>query len=227
MSTPAGWYPVENYERYWDGSAWTEQTRGDGSPAEAKAPGRFKGLASSAAANLTGKGEFPANAVWSEVGKPMSGIGAGRYWMDATYLYFEKGTLRTDSQQVPIAQVMDVDVAQTMTQKARSVFNVTVRINRGDRVEVVVMEDIPSGREAQRRINDAAHRARAAMTAVQNTSTVQYVGGVPIAPTPTTAVAEPVADPIAQLEKLAALRDGGILTEEEFAAKKAEILSRM
>ena len=25
--TPAGWYPSEGGERYWDGSAWTEQTR--------------------------------------------------------------------------------------------------------------------------------------------------------------------------------------------------------
>src|SRR5947208_603743 len=25
--TPAGWYPSEGGERYWNGSAWTEQTR--------------------------------------------------------------------------------------------------------------------------------------------------------------------------------------------------------
>jgi hypothetical protein len=40
-------------------------------------------------------------------------------------------------------------------------------------------------------------------------------------------VAAPAADTndqLAQLEKLAALKDQGILTEEEFAAKKAQIL---
>jgi hypothetical protein len=32
--TPAGWYPGENgQERYWDGSAWTDQTRPSGAPA--------------------------------------------------------------------------------------------------------------------------------------------------------------------------------------------------
>jgi Short C-terminal domain len=36
---------------------------------------------------------------------------------------------------------------------------------------------------------------------------------------------EAAADPIAQLKQLAELKDQGILTEEEFAAQKAKILS--
>jgi len=36
--------------------------------------------------------------------------------------------------------------------------------------------------------------------------------------------AAPAADPIQQLKDLAALKDQGILTEEEFAAQKAKIL---
>ena len=43
----------------------------------------------------------------------------------------------------------------------------------------------------------------------------------PAAPAP----AAPEADPVAQLKELAALKDQGILTEEEFAAQKAKILS--
>ena len=42
------------------------------------------------------------------------------------------------------------------------------------------------------------------------------------APPPAPADAAP--DPIAQLKELAALKDQGILTEEEFAAQKAKIL---
>jgi Short C-terminal domain len=45
------------------------------------------------------------------------------------------------------------------------------------------------------------------------------------APAPAPAPAAPQADPIAQLKELAALKDQGILTEEEFAAQKAKILS--
>jgi hypothetical protein len=45
-------------------------------------------------------------------------------------------------------------------------------------------------------------------------------------PPPAAPAAQPAADPTAQLQQLASLRDAGILTEEEFAAKKAEILAR-
>jgi hypothetical protein len=44
-------------------------------------------------------------------------------------------------------------------------------------------------------------------------------------PAPAAAPAPPpAADPIAQLKELAALKDQGILTEEEFAAQKAKLL---
>lgn len=53
----------------------------------------------------------------------------------------------------------------------------------------------------------------------------------PAAPYAEPAVAAPAAPPagaadplVAQLQQLAALRDQGILTEEEFAAKKAQVL---
>lgn len=229
--SPAGWHPDHDdpaLERYWDGAQWTEERR----PAAGAKTGALRDAAAGVASRFTATPDLPAGTVWSAVGKPVTGIGAGRYRMDASYLYFEKGTLRTDSQQVPIAQVVDVDVKQTMTQKARSVFTVLVKINRGAQVEVVTMDDIPDGREAQRTINDAAHKARAAYQQAQNT--VHYHGqhpaaAAPVAPAvpPAAAPAEAAADPIAQLEKLGSLRDAGILTEEEFAAKKAEILSRM
>jgi hypothetical protein len=38
------------------------------------------------------------------------------------------------------------------------------------------------------------------------------------------AAAAPAADPIAQLKELAALREQGALTDEEFAAQKAKLL---
>jgi len=47
------------------------------------------------------------------------------------------------------------------------------------------------------------------------------------APEPEQANRTPDADIVKQIEQLAALRDAGHLTEDEFAAKKAELLSRM
>jgi len=47
-------------------------------------------------------------------------------------------------------------------------------------------------------------------------------------PAPVEAPSDPAeSDPVARLTQLASLKDQGILTEEEFAAKKAEILSEM
>jgi hypothetical protein len=37
----------------------------------------------------------------------------------------------------------------------------------------------------------------------------------------------PQADPIDQLKRLAELRDAGVLSDEEFETKKAELLARM
>ncbi|MCA1737125.1 MAG: PH domain-containing protein, partial [Actinobacteria bacterium] len=76
-------------------------------------------------------------------------MGAGRFWITPQFIFFERGTLRTDSQQVPVSNVMDVDVTQTLTQKARGVFTLRAHIDRGGRQEIVSMEDIPTGREAQ------------------------------------------------------------------------------
>jgi hypothetical protein len=46
----------------------------------------------------------------------------------------------------------------------------------------------------------------------------------PAPPPPPAPAATPAPDPIEQLKQLAALKDQGILTDQEFAAQKAKIL---
>ncbi|KAB2977275.1 SHOCT domain-containing protein [Streptomyces sp. SS1-1] len=48
----------------------------------------------------------------------------------------------------------------------------------------------------------------------------------PSAPAPASAP-QPTTTPVEQLRQLAELRDAGILSDEEFTTKKAEILARM
>lgn len=220
-----GWYPTgDGRTGYWDGKEWTEFRQPE--PAKLDA---MKEAASRAAGRFSTSGaEFPPDTVWSAVGIPITGIGAGRYWMDSRHLYFERGVLSTDAQQVPLHQVMDVDVRQTMTQKARGVFRVIVHVNRGHMMEHVFMDDIREGREAQRVINEAAHHERLRLQQAQNT--MRYQGtGYPLQPAAADESERPApnADPIEQLERLGKLRDAGVVTDEEFAAKKAEILSRL
>jgi hypothetical protein len=58
----------------------------------------------------------------------------------------------------------------------------------------------------------------------QRWSQQEYAEPEPTYAQPAPAPAAPAADPIQQLKDLAALKDQGILTDEEFAAQKAKIL---
>ena len=71
-----------------------------------------------------------ADTIWSAQSQTLASAATGgkavkgRYRLTHEMLYFERGTLRTDAQQVPIVHVLDVDVKQSMTQKARGVGDV-------------------------------------------------------------------------------------------------------
>lgn len=70
-------------------------------------------------------------------------------------------------------------------------------------------------------VSNNVSRRQANRWAEQEPTPQQYQQAPP-APAPAPA---PAADPIAQLKELGSLRDQGILTEEEFAAQKAKLLS--
>lgn len=216
-NTPPGWHPAPDQPgqlRYWDGASWTEHY----APADPPAP--------------TNESQTPDGlpTLWESKGKPISGVGGGRYRLTAHYLYFERGTLRTDSQQVPVSQLLDVDVRQSMAQKARGVGTMLVHINRGTSTETVQIVDVPNFREGQHAVNQAAAEARAALQRAQNT--MRYEGSMQPQAAPQVPAAAPVAAPsqpdlMGQLEQLGKLRDAGVLSEDEFTSKKAEILSRI
>lgn len=227
-NSPApGWYPSEGRLRWWDGRRWTEHTQ----PLPAAGPG---------VPDATPAATLPADTLWHAVGKPLTGIGAGRYRLTDRYLYFEKGTLRTSAEQVPIGNVTDVDLSQSMAQKARGVGTITVHYQTGSGVGSVELEDIPNFREGVHAINSAAQARREELQVRANTQTFHYQGGglPPHAapgyggqPAPAAAPAAPAApssdEVLAQLEKLGKLRDAGIVTPAEFDAKKAELLARL
>jgi hypothetical protein len=153
--------------------------------------------------------------------------------MNQEYLFFEKGTLRTDSQQIPLAMIVDVDARQTMTQKARSVGSVFVHVQRSNGAhEVAILDDLPDFRDAVARINDASRQARYHAHTILNTQHINYHGTPQSAPAthipPQSAPTRPPADEIfAQIERLGDLRDKGFITGEDFEQKKAELLARL
>lgn len=231
-SPAAGWYPVDDgRQRYWDGQRWTDHFHDPAGRTPSHAHTAAHAAKTVAARVVATEVQSPGDTIWAAVGRPLTRVGAGRYRLSAHYLFFETGTLRTDSQQVPISAVVDVDVQQSISQKARNVYTVIVHVQRSRGIEVVRMEDIPEGREAMRIINEAAHSARLAIQRQANTMRYEgqagYRSEAAAGPARSASSTPAATDGIAQLKQLAELRDAGIVSDQEFAAKKAEILARM
>ena len=236
---PAGWYPVEDGRlRYWDGAIWTEHFAAGRATVEGTRDSNpiTQRLRAVVATPVL---EDP-DAIWQGVGKPITGLGAGRYRLTRHYLFLEKGVVSTNGQQVPIAAVLDVDVKQSMAQKARGVGTLTVHIQRQRGIELVHLEDLDGFRDVQVLINETAHAARLDIQRHNNTHRHENTHlvarldsvdrGADSTPKELATQAEEGAarpDPIEQLKELGSLREMGVLTQEEFAAKKAEILSRI
>lgn len=164
--------------------------------------------------------------IWVAVGKPLTGVGGVKVRLSPEYLFFEKGTLRNDAQQVPVVAITDVDAAQSMTQRARGVGTIRVHVMRpaGQR-ETVLLEDIPDHRQGVDQINATARSARQAEQRMRNTQHVNYAQP---APPPSAAPVKPSSDEIfTQLERLGELRDKGFISSDDFEAKKAELLARL
>ena len=220
---------------------WTDQVRdrpprrGSGKELVARAPAELD------AATSDGEHADPAtepmdpDALWQVRGRPMTGIAPGRYKITNRYLYFESGALRTDAQQVPISNVVDVDVRQSATQKYRKVADILVHVAGPRGTQTVKMADVPNFREGLQLINDAVHEARLKAEKRAATTRHEYVHdhgtGQPSAydagkVAPSTA-GNDAEDPLVRLERLGELRGKGLLTDDEFAEMKAQILSQM
>lgn len=171
--------------------------------------------------------------VWVSIGKPLTGMGAVKVRVNRQYLFYERGTLRTDAQQIPLAYVVDVDASQSMQQKVRGVGSIKVHVSRPGGAETVLLEDLPDYRDGVRAINDMSRQARMGEQRAANTQHVNYQGQPQQPPLPPqqaapTQPAKPSADEIfSQLERLGEMKDKGWVSEEEFAAKKSELLARL
>lgn len=239
----AAWYPDpsgRHQHRYWDGAAWTDHV-GDGGaqssdpvdeplppPAEDEAAGesaagrlggRLKSLASTAAgraqAELDRRRAADApTAADAATGGPVPIFScksheAGRnstitLWPDRIERVQDHrlGSLsraKQDTEVIPVRAISSVQAKKD----GLAYTKVTVYAS-GNNVEFRV-----GHAEAQR---------------LKDEITKMVLAGHDPAPAPVAPVAP---DPMDQLRKLGELRDAGILSDAEFAAKKAEILERM
>lgn len=86
------------------------------------------------------------------------------YRLTTHYLYFETGGIGlTKQEQVPLINVQDVDVSQTLLQKRQRIGNVLVHIVRpGGHREIAVLDSILAPSQVRDLINHTVHQVRIA-----------------------------------------------------------------
>lgn len=166
------------------------------------------------------------------VSTAVGGRGAARYRLTPWYLYWETGYLTTNGQQVPLFMVFDVDIRQSITQKARGVGDVVIQAGQYS----CTITSIRAPQQFRDVLMRTVHQAVAHHRSQTNTSTHLIANLPPPQPIAPPAPTRPIesaptrtsSDEIfAQLRQLGELRDAGIVTPEEFEAKKAELLARL
>jgi hypothetical protein len=249
----AGWYDDGSGRlRWWDGHQWTEHFHTPGvDPSKALAtaqatpvstaarlPDRAAGLLQNASAGRLADAAaaeiLPEGTLWAARGQRLSGLSGGRYRLTNEILYFESGTLSLKGQQIATHEIVDVDVSQTMTQKARGLGDIVLTAHRITGAERVVLSDIADFRNGAEIINTVvrdAKRARAEYDVMSKTQRVQtemhYSGNTPVIGGVAAAASAPAAqrtDLVTEIRKLAELHADGVLDDDEFAAAKRKLL---
>ncbi|MBS3177780.1 MULTISPECIES: PH domain-containing protein [unclassified Pseudoclavibacter] len=165
--------------------------------------------------------------IWEGSSKTMTGVGGGRYRLTRYYLHFERGMLSTNGQQIGVERITDVDVRQSMAQKARGVSDLVVHTD----AESVILESIPDVREVQQLINEVARARKHELQRRQRLLQQPVYAHPPAysapsaAPAPATPAAQTAGpDLIDRLQQLTDLHLAGALTDEEFSAAKKQAL---
>ena len=166
--------------------------------------------------------------------KARSRITKDRVWIDT-------GLLGTRTESVPLWSVKDMDVRQAVWQRGKDIGDVVLSLEdpsygstatgmfdldgmseSGTTSGQVVLDDVEDPYAVVELLTPLISEARSKKTMERQSTYVHQmtppVGAVPSQPTASVDVAE-------QLRKLAALRDEGILSDEEFAAQKVRLLN--
>lgn len=226
-----GWRPgpKPGMERYWDGKRWT-QVRKAQDESDQSGHDKF----------VVGMQPTSQVTIWEGNKRDLTNAATGGAVVGASYrvtedaLYFQTGVVSTRAELIPLWAVLDIDVHQGITQKARGVGDLIVRLdvdhfrygqNR------VVLESIEQPFEVRSIISTAANAQRKMMLEhLHNLEIERRRAGatafhVPGAASPSSVPQGPSQDQVLeQLKTLAELKTAGVLTDEEFAAQKARIL---
>jgi len=236
--------------RYHDGNSWTEHVADKGVQSSDPMPdtgatagaGGSLGGSSPAAHAVHSMQPTSEVVVWQGERRNLTHAASSGKMVSAKYrltedgLYFEQGLLSSSEEIIPLWAIVDVDVHQSMTQKARGVGNCVVHLdtqgfNYGQ--SRVVLESVDNPKQVRDTLARYANARRSEMLEYQHSREVhkRQAGATAIHMAGGAAPSQPEGSPPAastslaeELRELAELRDAGILTDEEFATQKARIL---
>lgn len=199
--------------------------------------------------------EDPNTIWWGEskgAGTSATGMSKARYRITKDRLSIDTGLLGVRSEQVPLWAVKDIDVRQSLLYRGQDVGDVILQLEdpaygvdpsgamsmsgmseAGTTSGEVLLDNIEGPYRVQELLMPLVSEARAKKLRERQTQYLNVnpgygaamAGMAPPAPPAPPPAAGPPVDLSDQLRKLAALRDDGVLSEEEFAAQKARLLS--
>ena len=172
--------------------------------------------------------QMSSELLWEGETKDLTSAATGgkvvkkRYRITSEYIYEDAGILGSREEQIPLWAVRDIDVKQSIIQKARNVGDVKVRVEPNEYTgkKEITLESIETPKEVRNLLNDHSRIARELRLKQQQS--VNYVGGAPVMGVSASAVGGD--DPIEKLTKLGALLKGGLISQEEFDAQKMKLL---
>ena len=182
-----------------------------------------------------------------------TGMSKAYYRVTKDRVWIESGLFGVSSQNVPLWSVKDIDVRQSMVQRGKDVGDVVLVLedpsygvatggtfdvhgasgDLGTTSGTVVLDNIEGPYHLRDLMIPLVSDARRKKLVERQTQYVHMNPGVaaatmaqpapaPQAPAPAADAGQDLAD---RIRKLAALRDEGLLTEDEFAAQKAKLLA--
>lgn len=228
-----GWRPssTPGMERYWNGKRWTEERPVQSGP-DSSSLYRF----------VVGMQPTSEVTIWEGHKRNLTNAATGGALVGASYrvtedaLYFQSGVVSTRAEVIPLWAVLDIDMRQGPTQKARGVGDLLVRLDVSNfryGQNQVTLESIEKPLEVRGLISYAGNvqrkdmlerlhsleieQRRAGASAFHMQGTGPGLGAAP------SASQDQILE---QLKQLVELKVSGILTEEEFVAQKRRLLNK-
>lgn len=198
----------------------------------------------------TGMNISSQNVLWQGSSSDLTSMATAGKLVSSGYrvtedaVHFASGVLSSHEEAVPLWAVRDIDLRQSMSQRARSVGDLTLKLdataaaNYGQKI--LVLKAIKDPKDVRALILNQANGIRTYWTQKQHERDLEQrraganqFGGYPpngYAPPPAPAAAAGPAngggsDLMAHLTKLGEMRQAGLLSDDEFASAKAKLLA--